>query len=465
MSEIKNITYNPEPEIIIKKYKEIHFDKNTEITVPKDCAAVLYFSGKVLDLLEEGSYLLTPENIPNTAKTLDIESEDGFDVGLCFVNKAETIAFDWESKNGKSGSAAVSVDDCSKFVSGLLAFTDLENTSVIEYIKKFVTGGAEQGEKISLSDIGAKGSIDVNAAVETVIETEPEIIETEPEMTVEAEPEPESEAIPETKEKKKKSPVLIVAVAAVIVGVAICLAVAIFAGPKDTDNKGDDNWQTVVDPTGPKEPIAEEDRVYVDIAKAQKGDYVKFGVYEQDADTENGAEPLGWEVIGVEDGNLVLTTERCIDCIPYNSTYVNISWEECSLRKWLNGEFYKKAFNETEQAQVVTTVNKNALDTNFDLENGKNTEDKVYLLSLMEVKSYFGGSELLRQIKATPYAVSKGIYVDEMVTGCCRWWLRSPGDTANTAAFVENDGFIANIGDGVISEIMGVRPVIRISVK
>ena len=86
MSEIKNITYNPEPEIIIKKYKETHFDKNTEITVPKDCAAVLYFSGKVLDLLEEGSYLLTPENIPNTAKTLDIESEDGFDVGLCFCS-------------------------------------------------------------------------------------------------------------------------------------------------------------------------------------------------------------------------------------------------------------------------------------------------------------------------------------------------------------------------------------------
>ena len=466
MSNLTNrIEYIPENNKLVYGFPETHFNSLTELCVPENCEAVLFLSGKALDVLSSGEYTLETRNIPLAAQALCRSEGDmtEFDCGVCFVNKAASVSVEFESEQGKKGTATVSVGDSAKLISGLLAFTDLEEKSVTDFIERFLKGSADDENGVALEDIGLTGTVDITFIPETVqapvqeIKIEPEITETKKSETKAKEP--------ETEEKpKKKSPALKIALILIIVGVAICLAVAIFFKPP-ADKPEDNGPQTVVDETSPEIPEFDREITITDIAAAKDGDFVEFGTYKYDAGEDAEAVPLVWEVIGEEDGNLVLITRHCIDTVPYNVADADIEWKECSLRKWLNGEFYKTAFTADEQAKMVVTTNKNALDTNYTLENGNNPDDNVYLLSITEVKSYFAGAEDLRKAKATPYAVSRGAYVDESVTGCCRWWLRSPGDMPNSAAFVEGDGYVGNYGDGVTNPLLAVRPVIRISVR
>ena len=42
-----------------------------------------------------------------------------------------------------------------------------------------------------------------------------------------------------------------------------------------------------------------------------------------------------------------------LDCKPYNTEYEEITWETCSLRSWLNGEFYETAFIPEEKNVIL----------------------------------------------------------------------------------------------------------------
>ena len=106
------------------------------------------------------------------------------------------------------------------------------------------------------------------------------------------------------------------------------------------DKKGDDSSPSDANPatssdvtteeTVEESPLASKD-VYSEkdiapIAEATTGDYVRFGYFEQDNDFDNGAEPLSWKVLDVEDdGTLVLITEYVID-----SNLYNYDWEMCT---------------------------------------------------------------------------------------------------------------------------------------
>lgn len=69
------------------------------------------------------------------------------------------------------------------------------------------------------------------------------------------------------------------------------------------------------------------------------------------------------------------------------------------------------------------------------------TEDKIFLLSLPEVETYFSyGRNLDPECKATAYAIQHGICLKNDDT--CDWWTRSPGKSADQAACPDyNTGF------------------------
>ena len=60
-------------------------------------------------------------------------------------------------------------------------------------------------------------------------------------------------------------------------------------------------------------------------------------------------------------------------------------WETCDLRKWLNGEFYKNAFNVTEKAAIRQYGVENLENPLTGTYAGRATLDYIYLLSVDEI--------------------------------------------------------------------------------
>jgi len=67
----------------------------------------------------------------------------------------------------------------------------------------------------------------------------------------------------------------------------------------------------------------------VDVATAIKEEisFVKFG-------------GIDWRVLAVENNKALLITKEILEKRPYNAEYEDVTWETCSLRQYLNGEFY-----------------------------------------------------------------------------------------------------------------------------
>ena len=206
------------------------------------------------------------------------------------------------------------------------------------------------------------------------------------------------------------------------------------------------------------------------------GGTVTFGSYPQKANGE--AAPIQWTVIGIDkDGYYVLISKYALDAKAYNEAEADITWQKCSLRKWLNGDFYNTAFSSDEQARIKINQLPNSNNPGFGTSGGNSTVDRVYLLSIDEVTEYFGvdyehyndaHDELC--CKPSEYAVSNSIgivnadgdveYID---TGSnCEWWLRSPGDYQYVAATVHCDGHVSLNGRNACRDIIGVRPVVRV---
>ena len=89
------------------------------------------------------------------------------------------------------------------------------------------------------------------------------------------------------------------------------------------------------------------------------GDTVILGFYEQDNDLSNGPEPIEWQVIGTRDGHTLLISKYALESSKYNENYMEIDWENSTLRSWLNNDFYNTAFSASDRKRIVTAHNEN----------------------------------------------------------------------------------------------------------
>ena len=48
-------------------------------------------------------------------------------------------------------------------------------------------------------------------------------------------------------------------------------------------------------------------------------------------------DPIRWRIIGLEDGAAWLMADRLLDCLPWNTEDGPVSWENSTIRSWLNG--------------------------------------------------------------------------------------------------------------------------------
>lgn len=223
--------------------------------------------------------------------------------------------------------------------------------------------------------------------------------------------------------------------------------------------------------------LAEDDNM-IAVARDAKfavGNYVSFGTYPQ-TKAGNDATPIEWLVLARDGDKALLISRYGLDAQPYNKDYTSVTWETCTLRTWLNGTFYNKAFSSAEQAAILTTRVDNGENQGYNEWNtngGNNTQDKVFLLSYAEANKYFGvtydnSSNAKSRVAPTAYAIEQKAYTDY---GCKTddgidsgmWWLRSPGYNQQVAAEVNNSGsFLQSQVD--ITDIC-VRPALWVNLE
>ena len=196
---------------------------------------------------------------------------------------------------------------------------------------------------------------------------------------------------------------------------------------------------------------------------ANVGDYVFFGAYEQDNNTSNGKEDVEWLVLDVKDGKALVISKYALDRQQYNTSYTDVTWETCTLRKWLNNDFINSAFTDNEKAMIPTVTVSADKNPYYSTNPGNETQDQVFLLSITEANKYFS-SYSARQCKPTEYAVAGGAYVNSS-NGNCNWWLRSPGDLQNNAASVNDGGYFGMYSGNVDNNVYAVRPALWIDLN
>ena len=200
--------------------------------------------------------------------------------------------------------------------------------------------------------------------------------------------------------------------------------------------------------------------------KAAVGDKITFGTYEQDNVTSNGTENIEWLVLAKENNKILVISDKALDRQLYDNA--DVTWENCSLRKWLNDSFLNAAFSEEERALIQSTTLSADKNPEYSSDPGTATTDKVFLLSINEAEKYFNSDEA-RKCAPTAYAKAQGaltssdVYETPSGAATCWWWLRSPGYSQKGAAIVNCDGSVYYFGYGVDYDDVSVRPALWIS--
>ncbi|MCL2054424.1 MAG: DUF6273 domain-containing protein [Oscillospiraceae bacterium] len=198
-----------------------------------------------------------------------------------------------------------------------------------------------------------------------------------------------------------------------------------------------------------------------------------------------------WRVLDIQNDAALIITENIIDQLAYHNKFTAVTWADCDLRKYLNGEFLSN-FSPFELAKIIPMPNLNPNNPWWGTNGGAETTDKVFLLSLQEVCRYFGDSraQLNSSVKKSLAAEIKREYWDKGKTKWDEWkdffldneiyvtdennskrmskygnksswwWLRSPGLDSGSAARVGFGGFVNVNGDFVNFGVGGVRPAL-----
>jgi len=197
--------------------------------------------------------------------------------------------------------------------------------------------------------------------------------------------------------------------------------------------------------------------------KKTTGSIIPFGGYE-------------WRILDIQNNMALIITEYILEQRSYHDAYKDITWADCSLRKYLNGEFYNK-FTAVEKSKIIPVINKNSDNQWYGTKGGKNTQDNIFLLSLEEAAcKCFGdsSSKLYNPKKNQRYWFerkdennSKRSAKFKGDTWYSWWWLRSPGRVGVKAVYIHNDGCIGIQGNNILKGNVadgrctgGVRPAL-----
>lgn len=171
----------------------------------------------------------------------------------------------------------------------------------------------------------------------------------------------------------------------------------------------------------------------------------------------------------------------------YHNKKEGITWADCELRQYLNGEFYNR-FNEVNRSKIISVTNHTPNNPWYGTNGGEDTQDYIFFLTIEDVVCrYFGDSSALlynrspkqkywfgRKDENNPKRMAKykGYY--------SWWWLRSPGRDHRVAGYIHglapnqldsSGGCVGINGNGIfnrkhsLSGIGGIRPALWVRME
>ena len=214
------------------------------------------------------------------------------------------------------------------------------------------------------------------------------------------------------------------------------------------------------------------------LKSANVGDTVFFGNIIQDYNKDK-EEPLSWIVYDIQDGHLLLVSEKVLYNYSYHEYHDKTTWKDSTLCRMLNHNFYSSAFSKEERKMLsgkkddnnpewyITDkdafsyyINKSG---DYDYEDVKVETELVFILSKEETEKYMPSTED-RTAAATKAAQAEGIGGRDNDYKA-PWWITDMGTGELKAMYVDTIGNINTEGKTINNSGMGVRPAIWIKVN
>ncbi len=227
-------------------------------------------------------------------------------------------------------------------------------------------------------------------------------------------------------------------------------------------------------------------------ADYELGDIVLFGNYPLDFDGTVRA--IEWEVTSVdlEKNSIMLMSKGVLNYVSYNEEAVPVTWENCSLRSWLNSVFFINAFDDVEKNRIVehpvvvagNTVNDlvSIPEIQFPRDRVMTSEDVEVFRAQGSCYSYSQGAHLFRKEKldltlhsnrkksnsfvlGTSHPLSNPEKMKGLTKLYCDYWAIINGGEygENVAQYIDGWGFPDSITPERYIVRGGVRPVICLS--
>ena len=187
--------------------------------------------------------------------------------------------------------------------------------------------------------------------------------------------------------------------------------------------------------------------VITSLSNSNEGDIVLVGKYEIDNNFTNGSEDIPWIVVKKDKYDYYLVSKYILDYKMYGEDV----WDNCSLRDWLNRNFYKEAFNEGEKELIVSE---------------KVAGDFVRIMNHEEVMSLL--SERQRKAEVTEYCKNLSIYQkynyknDYSNLNGGNWWWIMDYHPFTGPEYIDGEGLNKTGMDG--GSEAGIRPYIKIEI-
>ena len=212
------------------------------------------------------------------------------------------------------------------------------------------------------------------------------------------------------------------------------------------------------------------------------GDIIRFGSHD-------------WLVLDVQSDRILIITENIISHRTYHTSFANITWETSEVRQYLNNTIFN-TFSEADRSRILETNlinNNNPWDWSewgghVSTPGGIDTIDRIFLLSIDEVLTFFGDSGMIAQGALMspnerednqPEWPGYGIFAEgihdqysnkriarDSADSAVLWWLRSPGANPYFAAVVYGYGSIQISGFRISYPYwsgLGIRPALWLS--
>lgn len=184
--------------------------------------------------------------------------------------------------------------------------------------------------------------------------------------------------------------------------------------------------------------------------EAEVGAKIRFGSFEQDNNTKNGAEEIEWIIIDEDEDNFLVVSTYAVAAMAFmEEPGAYVSWEESLIREWMQEEFYPQAFTDEEKQKIVKTTLDHWFIGNYGDERKKfrtqklnsqkpldDTEDYVFILAYREYNKSRAYIEEQVIGNVSEYVQAKGF--DKGVrAGSERilTWLRPEGHPEKTSYF------------------------------